>query len=158
MNLPTRVSSFASVAAGLLFPAMVGVAENPEKAEYQDDPRRVAIERFFADRDCPLQELAADFLEAADRNGLDWRLLPSLSFVESGGGKDYTNNNVFGWANCNQKFPSVRDGIHYVAGRLSQSGLYRDKSLEDILRTYNPVGDYPSRVKRVMQQIERSGA
>jgi hypothetical protein len=152
--MPKRISSFASIAAGLLFPAVAGVAESP-KAEYRNDPRLAALERFFEERNCPLAEFAEDFLEASDRNGLDWRLLPSLSFVESSGGKDYSNNNVFGWDNCRERFPSVRHGIYYVAERLGQSNLYRDKSLEQRLKLYNPVGDYPGRVKKVMQQIAR---
>ena len=121
------------------------------------DPRLVRLQEFLAQRDCPLSKYAGDFIEAADANELDWRLLPSISVIESSGGKAYMNNNVFGWDSCREKFPSVRAGIYIVASRLANSELYRDKDLDDLLRTYNPVIEsYPDKVKYVMRMIARS--
>lgn len=126
-------------------------------SESAPDPRLVRLQEFLEERDCPLTKYAADFIEAADANDLDWRLLPSISVIESGGGKEYTNNNVFGWDSCRQKFPSVRAGIHIVASRLANSDLYRDKDVDEVLKTYNPVvATYPTRVKAVMRSIARS--
>lgn len=127
---------------------------NVAESQHSADRRLVILQRFFQERDCPINKFARDFLEAADQNGLDWRLLPSISLLESGGGKDYEKNNIFGWDNCKQNFPSIRDGIHAVAERLANSRLYHDKNLDDLLRTYNPARpDYPRRVKSVMSQI-----
>ena len=117
------------------------------------DPRLERLRDFFAKRDCPLQEAAEEFLIAADRNELDWRLLPSISMIESSGGKDYTNNNVFGWDSCQERFSSVHAGIHFVAARLANSKLYKDKDLDEQLSTYNPVPGYADRVKAVMQTL-----
>ena len=117
------------------------------------DSRLTRLERFFGERNCPVRSLASEFLIAADKNDLDWRLLPSISLIESGGGKAYRNNNVFGWAACNQRFASIEAGIHEVASRIATSKLYRNKSVDAILATYNPRPDYPSRVKAVMRQI-----
>src|SRR2546423_294746 len=117
------------------------------------DPRLPLLVKFFEDNNAPLSEHAEDFLKAADRNDLDWRLLPSISMVESSGGKFYRNNNVFGWDGCNERFPSIRAGIHIVASRLATSKLYRNKSLEQILRTYNGNDEYPRRVKTLMRLI-----
>ena len=117
------------------------------------DPRLVRLEQYFAQRDCPLQNAARDFLAAADKNALDWRLLPSISMIESSGGKDYRNNNVFGWDSCNESFSSVREGIHFVATRLAQSDLYKGKSLDAKLKTYNPSPDYQHKVKAVMAAL-----
>jgi hypothetical protein len=111
------------------------------------------LEKFFADGNCPLRNASADFLEAADRYALDWRLLPSISIVESSGGKVFRNNNVLGWGSCNRRFRSVRAGIHLVASRLATSTLYRDKGLDDVLATYNPDPEYVSRVKSVMRRL-----
>jgi hypothetical protein len=119
----------------------------------ESDTRLERLDRFFRERNCPIRNLAAEFLLAADQNDLDWRLLPSISLVESGGGKAYRNNNVFGWDACTQRFPSVRAGIHAVATSIANSKLYKNKSLDRILATYNPRPDYPSRVKAVMRQI-----
>ena len=147
-----RLVMFASllvVPAATEVPSLSATLPKPET-----DPRLVRLQQFLAERDCPIEKYASDFIEAADAHDLDWRLLPSISFVESGGGKQYTNNNVFGWDSCRQRFASIRDGIHTVASRLANSQLYRNKDLEGKLRTYNPVADhYPALVKSVMRSI-----
>ena len=76
--------------------------------------------------------------EAADHNALDWRLLPSLSYVESTGGKSARHNNLFGWDSGRAHFPSPIAGIHTVGYYLSHSDLYKDKALDKLLATYNP--------------------
>jgi hypothetical protein len=119
----------------------------------QNDPRLSRLKKFFADRDCPLKDSAKDFLVAADQNELDWRLLPSISIIESSGGKDYRNNNVFGWDSCRERFPSVRAGIHYVAAQLGKSDRYKGKDLDRKLHIYNPLPEYSQRVKAVMRAM-----
>jgi len=148
----------ALLVGGLLgLPAIVGVSHEVPKANVDHDPRLRRLQEFFGQRDCPLRDAAADFLIAADRNDLDWRLLPSISIIESSGGKDYRNNNVFGWDSCREGFTSVREGIHFVAGQLANSKLYKDKSLDNKLSTYNPLPDYPRRVKAVMHALGSEG-
>jgi hypothetical protein len=120
------------------------------------DPRLSQLKKYFAERDCPLKDSAKDFLVAADQNSLDWRLLPSISMVESSGGKDYKNNNVFGWDSCKERFPSVRAGIHFVAAQLGQSSRYKGKDVTGKLQLYNPLPEYPQRVKAVMRAIAAS--
>src|SRR5262249_43070372 len=65
--------------------------------DYSNDPRLGVLRKFFHQADCPAERFAHIFLEAADLYHLDWRLLPSLSWVESTGGKSAHNNNMFGW-------------------------------------------------------------
>ncbi|MDX2151395.1 MAG: hypothetical protein SFV54_11730 [Bryobacteraceae bacterium] len=136
--------------AGLL--AVPGNAD-PHKAlpdSVHQDPRLHRIRTFFSQRNAPAQKYAAEFVRAADRHNLDWRLLPSISFLESGGGKAFKNNNIFGWQNCERRFRSISHGIHTVAERLANSSLYRDKDLDSMLFTYNPRREYPAKVKAVM--------
>jgi hypothetical protein len=125
----------------------------PPTAAAQKDPRLTRLQKFFGDRDCPLRDSAKDFLVAADQNELDWRLLPSISIIESSGGKYDMNNNVFGWDSCKEKFPSVRAGIHFVAAQLGKSRRYKDKDLDGKLQLYNPLPEYPQKVKAVMRAI-----
>ncbi|MGA2214497.1 MAG: hypothetical protein ABSH31_14570 [Bryobacteraceae bacterium] len=145
----------ALVVAGLLAaPFTTSVQQyRAQPSVDQNDPRLSRLKKFFADRDCPLKDSAKDFLVAADQNKLDWRLLPSISIIESSGGKDYRNNNVLGWDSCKERFPSVRAGIHYVAAQLGKSSRYRDKDVDRKLRTYNPLPEYSQRVKAVMRAI-----
>jgi hypothetical protein len=122
-------------------------------ADHREDPRSEALKSFFEKQDCPAQHYTEEFLEAADRYDLDWRLLPSLAFVESTGGKAARNNNLFGWDSGRAQFSSPTAGIHEVGYRLTHSVLYKDKDLDGVLSTYNPDADYARRVKAVMQQI-----
>ena len=117
------------------------------------DPRLGLLWQYFADRNCPLRDSAADFLIAADQNELDWRLLPSISMIESSGGKDYRNNNVFGWDSCRESFSSIQAGIHFVASKLAKSKMYKGKNVDQKLSTYNPQPDYLPRVKAVMRAL-----
>ena len=152
------VSKRLVVFAGLLaVPATTNVAhqtpqhQNPET----NDPRLVRLQEFLAEKDCPISKYAADFIEAADANDLDWRLLPSISFIESGGGKEYMNNNVFGWDSCRQRV-SVCPRRH--PHRRVQTGHVRpvpEQNTRGKLRTYNPNAEYSSLVKSVMRAISR---
>lgn len=148
------MKDFLLVAGLLAAPATVSVQQYAASpAVKQSDPRLSQLQKYFGDRDCPLRDSAKDFLIAADQNELDWRLLPSISIIESSGGKDYRNNNVFGWASCKEKFTSVRAGIHYVAAQLGKSRRYKGKSIDTKLQMYNPLPEYSQRVKAVMRAI-----
>jgi hypothetical protein len=105
---------------------------------------------MFQRHRAPVDRLAEEFLAAADAHRLDWRLLPSIAMVESGGGKAYINNNIMGWDSGKVRFASVRTGIHTVASRLANSPLYRGKSLDQMIRTYNPVPGYTNRIYHFM--------
>ena len=150
--MKTSVTKHMVVFAGLLaVPAVTGIEAKPKPV--QEDPRMRQLRVFFDRYHCPVSDLAREFLVAADENDLDWRLLPSISLIESGGGKAMANNNLLGWGSADKHFPSVRAAIHTVASRLANSKLYRDKDLEGILNTYNPRPEYSYRVKWVMRQL-----
>jgi len=134
-------------------PAQVSLHQSPATRDYRKDSRFQRLLTFFENAGCPAKRLTQAFLEAADRYKLDWRLLPSLSFVESTGGKAARNNNMFGWGFGKAHFPSLVAGIETVANRLALSKLYRDKTLDQILATYNPDVTYAPKVKWVMSQI-----
>jgi hypothetical protein len=108
---------------------------------------------FFDAFGSPVRELAPEFLAAADRHALDWRLLPSICVIESSGGKNYSKNNIFGWGSATRGFASIRGSIDWVASRLAHSKLYQGKDLDEILATYNPRPGYPARVKSVMRLV-----
>lgn len=139
VSLPVAMSPFQSQATPI--------------PDYRDDPRLETLRNFFHQGDCPAEELAEVFLEAADAYELDWRLLPSLSFVETTGGKAARNNNMFGWDSGRAKFDSLAAGIHRVGYQLANSYAYRGKKLDGLLATYNPNPDYVRMVKSVMRSI-----
>ncbi len=122
-------------------------------ADHRQDPRYDRLKRFFAKFECPVRFYIQEFLDAADKNDLDWRLLPSLSVVESGGGKAAPHNNLFGWKSGKAQFASLAAGIQSVGYQLAHSPIYRKKSLDRMLKTYNPKVSYGDKVKAVMAQI-----
>ncbi len=149
------VSTGLVVFAGLVAAPLANPAEKPPASP--EDTRLVRLQQFFEEKACPALRFAEDFIQAADRNSLDWRLLPSIAIIESGGGKAYKNNNILGWGNGNFRFNSIREGIHEVARSLATSPLYRNKTVDQILRIFNPErDDYAARVKQVMREIART--
>ncbi len=143
--------------AGILTASTVtNPAQQTPQSEYRNDPRLAQLTDFFDDFGSPVRHLAADFLAAADRHNLDWRLLPSICVIESGGGKTAVKNNIFGWDSARRGFATVRDGIYLVASRLANSKLYKEKNLDELLTTYNPRPGYSTRVKSVMRLVNSS--
>ncbi len=144
-----------------LFAGIVSLpAPGSQHAEHTPAPQRrrseARLERlkaFFGKQDCPAKDYSGDFIAAAERYDLDWRLLPSISYLESTGGKAAKNNNLFGWNSGQTGFKSAAASIHEVGRRLARSHLYRSKNLDQLLATYNPTGDYAEKVKSVMRQI-----
>ena len=145
------------VAGMVTLPVTLSPRQVPAPAPgYRNDPRLATLRTFFRNADCPAEEYAAAFLEASDHNELDWRLLPSLSYIESTGGKSARHNNLFGWDSGRAEFPSPVAGIHAVGYRLSHSELYKDKELDKVLATYNSNVEYGRKVKSVMRRIAPS--
>ena len=143
------------IAAGLLgFAGSAMPLNRAASIQPHPDTRLTKLRRFFVSRADPISHLAEDFILTADRNGLDWRLLPSIAVVESSGGKYQQNNNIFGWDNGATKFTSIQRSIGVIGERLGRMRYYKNKDLNGFLRTYNPVGDYPSRVKKVMRALD----
>ena len=143
------------LAAGLLAsPAVADPDPIAVEAVSQKDPRWILVKQFLLNNGAPAHRYADDFLLAADMNGLDWRLLPSISIIESGGGREARNNNMFGWDNCKVRFRTTKEGIYRVASWLKNSSVYRSKTTVDqILWTYNPGKEYSRKVRALMAQL-----
>jgi len=124
-----------------------------KSAPSSNDPRVTILHGFLKKLACPVAPMAEDFVRVADQNHLDWRLLPSIAVIESGGGKAYKNNNIFGWNKGDQVFASIRSGLELVADRLAHSPLYRWHDSLGKLRIYNENEAYPGWVIAVMNRI-----
>lgn len=145
---------------GLIFAGVLGIAATGTQAE-QDvtkhrkkfDLRETILRKFLRDNHCPDEQYTETFIAEADSHGLDWRLLPSLALVESGGGRTARGNNLFGWANGKMTFNSISEAIHTVASTLAHGKAYRNKDLDAKLATYNHGTDYRAMVRDIMNQI-----
>jgi hypothetical protein len=144
----------------VIFAGVLGIASATMQAD-QDvtkirkkfDLRAAILRKFFRENHSPAENYAGVFVEEADAHGLDWRLLPSLSMIETGGGKHAPGNNLFGWANGKSTFDSFTAAIHHVATFLEIGKPYKGKDLDGKLMTYNKRPEYRSLITGVMRQI-----
>lgn len=119
------------------------------------DPRTIRLKKFLTKLHCPVAYLSEEFVRAADDNHLDWRLLPSIAIIESGGGKAYIRekNNIFGWGGGEIYFDSLQAGLQTVAYELGRGPLYRRHNSLGKLHLYNPDENYAQQVMAVMRRI-----
>lgn len=89
------------------------------------DPRIIAMRKFLIDYRSPMYPYADVFIIEADKYGLDWRLVASITGVESAFGNmiPYKSNNGWGWRggpNGNfSNFTTWRQGIEVVTRGLA---------------------------------------
>lgn len=123
--------------------------------------RAAQIDLYFAGKNMPLAGYGNKFVEAAEANGIDWRLLPAIAVRESSGGLHSCGANVFGWASCKRTFGTIEEAIEYVARNLGghnpqTAAYYGGKTTAKKLDAYNPpaiVPDYTPSVLRIMEAI-----
>jgi len=142
--------------------------EEDEKAklEVELDPIRQAkadaIDNYFAKRKAPLEGMGMKMVLEAEKNDLDWRLIPAISIVESGGGVHAckkVKNSFLGWGSCKINFKSPEKAIEIVAWNLGGNNpntdqYYADKTTEQILKRYNSViSIYTKKVLKIMEAI-----
>lgn len=121
--------------------------------------KKVAILTYFLkDRNSPLIPFARTFVEEAEKNELDYRLVPAISGVESSFGKAIPSNsyNAYGWANGDYFFKSWEDGIITVTKTLNEKYKkgWGAQTVEEIGRYYAASPTWASRVIFFMEQIE----
>jgi hypothetical protein len=117
------------------------------------DVREAILRRFLKETHSPIESYAETFIQEADSHKLDWRLLPSLAFVESGAGQRNKRNNFFGWNNGEDRFATATEAIHHVAEALAEARPYKGKDLVGKLAAYNRTPGYRKLVTGVMTQI-----
>jgi hypothetical protein len=160
-----RISISAGVVllAGLFSPLSTGkVDQHPQgylerlKCTFNfEDSRPAKLRKLFRLHNAPAESLADDFVQAADRYSIDYRLLPAIAIVESGGGRYCINNNMFGWGNGRLRFKSYSQSIDTIAKTLATWYPYQNKSLDQALKVYNyEIPTYGKTVKRLMTMVD----
>lgn len=105
------------------------------------DLRAIVLKKYLESHDSPLAEYADVFVENSEEYGLDWRLVPAISGVESTFGKHipYKSYNAYGWANGAYNFNSWEDSIGVVSKTLSEKYIARGaNTTREIARIYAP--------------------
>ncbi len=134
----------------------------------EDESRTVkaeAIDNYFASKGAPLSGYGIKFVEEAEKNEIDWRLLPAIAMRESTGGKFACKNakapnNSFGWYSCKKGFDSVEESIEYISKTLSgnnenATAYNKDMTTEQILKKYNPDSIVPGYSKQVIKIMDK---
>jgi len=116
-----------------------------------------AIDAYFSERKMPLAGTGMKMAIEAEKNNIDWRLLPAIAVRESTGGRHAcvkASFSAFGWGSCKINFKSHDHGIEVVARNLGGNNPntayhYANKTVLEILRAYNP----PSIIPRYGEQV-----
>jgi hypothetical protein len=120
------------------------------------------IDAYFHDRKMPLEGYGPKMVAEAEKNGLDWRVLPAIAVRESTGGIHACKrvaHNFFGWGGCTIGFKSADEAIETVARNLGgnnpKTASYYDGDLKDVLETYNglAVASYANDVMGIMDKM-----
>ncbi len=133
-----------------------------------------AIDAYFRAHKLPLEGTGMKMAKEAEKYGLDYRLIPAISMIETTGGKyacpetykrtgdkGYTYN-AFGWGSCKITFKSKDHAIEVIARNLSGNNPntehhYAGKTTEQILKKYNPPSIKPHYARDVMAIMEAIG-
>ncbi len=124
-----------------------------------------AIDLYFKSKDMPLEGTGMKMVLEAEKNDLDWRLIPAIAIRESTGGKfdcNRVSNNAFGWGSCKIGFKSNEEAIEIVAWNLGGNNPkterhYDNKNTKQILSAYNPPSIVPNYVPQVMSIMKNIG-
>lgn len=123
------VSDFPPPAASpippVVKPAPSGVQAQLIEPDIPDDTvpadQRVAAVLRLLPAASPLRPIAELMVALSDDSGVDWRLLPVISMLESTGGLYACEGNAWGWRNCDVTWDRFEDGANAVAYALSQA-------------------------------------
>lgn len=124
-----------------------------------------AIDAYFKKYDMPLVGTGMKMVIEAEKNDLDWRLLPAIAVRESTGGKfacKKVAHSFFGWGSCKINFKSTDSAIETVALNLGGNNPntdhhYAGKTTKEILQKYNPPSIVPKYADQVMGIMDAIG-
>jgi len=134
---------------------------------YIEDPRVLAMSEFLTDYNSPMQPYVETFITAADDSDLDWRLVASISGVESAFGNIIPDNTYNGWGwrgiNANEDgwsvFSDWENSISYITKRIAV-GYGTSLTPFDMEATYcppcaaNPAHAWANGVTRYMNELQ----
>jgi hypothetical protein len=112
--------------------------------EYNKVDKQEVLEEFFDKYNSPLKPFAKDFIKVAEKYDMDYRLLPSISCIESSCGKKLIpgSYNPFGWGIYGNKvttFDSYSEAIEVVGKGLNDNYIKKGyDTVDKIAPIYTP--------------------
>lgn len=126
---------------------VLGVHEEP-KREFKHsvvayDLRIKALEDVFREYNSPLEPYAKDFIDAADKYGIEnWQLIPAIGLAETLGcttGTTHHQKNCWGWGGADPTrviFPDYPTAIDTITGQMLENYGNDHLNAKDIQSTY----------------------
>jgi hypothetical protein len=163
-NLPSnQMAAYKDLKSGVRI-----YASRPESVPSIDvsievsDARAEILKNYFLKYNSPLEKFADQIVTEADKEGIDYRLLPAIAQQESNLCKFIPEGsyNCWGWgihSESNLGFSSYEEGINIVSEGLKED--YIDKGLttpEEIMTKYTPAsnGSWAEGVSQFMKDLE----
>lgn len=128
-----------------------------EKSISRRDMRSTALANIFRKYNSPLVDEADAYVTLADKHGVDWKLLPAISGLESSFGVYLMPNsyNAYGWGGGYIYFKSWDDGIDKILSALKQNYYNRGAdTVYEIAPIYAQSQTWAPRVTKFMNEIE----
>lgn len=126
----------------------------------EKDNRLQILKTFLEKYNSPLAPFTEEFINSADAYGIDWKIIPAITGVESTFGKQIPGGsyNAYGWNNGAWKFKSWPDSIWYVTSQLKTRYIAQELiTVEQIGPIYAPPSKtWAWKVKYFMNQIENT--
>ncbi len=130
-------------------------------AEQIEDRRVKIIKSYLESYNSPLADYAPIFVQEADKNTIDWRLLVSISGVESTFGQQIPSNsyNAWGWGIYGDnmiRFASWNEAITTISKELRERYInqWKAQDVYQIGRLYAASPTWATRVDGFMQKID----
>lgn len=127
----------------------------------KEDKRVQILTKYLEKYNSPLAPHAGKFIEEADKNNLDWKLLVSIAGVESYFGKHipYNSYNGWGWGVYNgnvHNFTSWDEGITEISFELRAKYMNKwgAKDVEEIGSFYAADPNWSKKVTHFMDELE----
>lgn len=112
-----------------------------EGQKFDGDYRVTTLKRYLTGVGSPLADYAEEFVNYADEYGIDYRLVPAISGVESTFGKQIPvgSFNAYGWAGGEYRFTSWEMSIYEVTKTLKSNYIEKGAiTIDQIAKIYCP--------------------
>ncbi len=136
-----------------------GLVQTPKPME--QDNRAKILQAFLTSYNSPLAEYAQDFVQEADKNKLDWKLVAAISGVESGFGNAIPPYSYNGWGwgifgNNVYRFTSWQEAIQVISKGLRENYINKLNSdnIYAIGSIYASDPEWAGKVTSFMKKID----
>lgn len=156
--------AFAPVTTGAQVAAEATTVSGPTDAVSAEigyaevDPRALKLARYLKSKNSVLAGYAIDFVAAADKYGLDWKMLPAIAGNESGFAKAYVPGtyNAWGWGGGYLYLGSWGQAIETISKALKENYVAKGATtVPAIGRIYAADPYWAGKVQMYMNQIDK---